>query len=615
MLYAKIVLGLPVEGPFDYSVPKPLEKRLKVGSRVRVSFGTRKLIGYVVGVSHASKIKNVKEISALIDERPLLDDKILSLTKNVSSYYGCSWGEAIEAALPQALRQGRALAEYALQEQPSAAFKKEIVLVHDQDGSGRWRIYLEFIKKALASNQGVLFIVPDLLAVESTKQIIEKEFALAALTVLSRKKTGECEEWEKIKSGKARFVVGSRSAVFAPLFNLGLLILDEEQDQAYKQDQTPHYHARDIAIMRARLEPCTLVLGSSAPSVESFYLSQQEEVSYIRPPLQKALPEIKILDTRFEFKGTKLKQFVFGQYMIDTIAQALEARGKVLIFLNRKGFATLAACNNCQKHLRCPRCNINLVYHFKEALMTCHFCNFKMALPSLCPYCNAGYIRFSGTGTETIESELSRLFPQARIAREETGHAAVQNEADIVVATSAIIRKESPGFTLTCVLGIDNALGRVDFRAGEKTFEILSGLCRLSQGKMLIQTALPQHHCFQAFIRNDIPFFYETELKQRKQLQFPPFRHFINVKVRGKKDDAAKAIAETLFKKLTSSAKGKKIVVVSLNRPERAQLRGNFYWQILVSCKDPRSAIGFLKERLKGFLRSGTIITIDVDPL
>jgi len=620
MLYARVVLGLPVEGPFDYIVTAPLEKKIKAGTRVKVSFGPKKAVGYVVGLSKKTKIKKLKSLLDLIDEEPILDKNMLQLTKKLSEYYCCSWGEAIETALPEGLRRGRVplKAERTVPLQsPGKGLTGTVpaatcVLIHDLDGRARWEVYLSQIKNTLDNNKRALVLLPDIESAQRAKEIISVGLGRNP-ALLYRKQPKETEVWQSIKEGEADIVVGTRSAIFAPLKDLGLMIIDEEHNSVYKQDQVPHYHAREVALIRSKLEKAKLILGSSAPSLESFYLSRRHILKYISIPRKTSFPETQIIDLKqIPFRERKRNQ-VFTKPLEAEIFSVLSQKGKILLFLNRKGFATVASCHNCGGALKCERCNINLVYHFKEDKLICHYCNFRMELPKICPKCNSGYIKFSGSGTEKIESELHRLFPQAKIARFDESPMA--EDTDIFVATSAIIKEPGLHFDLIGVLSIDNSLNRVDFRSSEKAFALLAGLSGLTDKKIIIQTHYPEHHIFQALAKRDPNMFYENELRQRRQLAFPPYKHLALVKLRSKRQERAEAGALALFERLKERNKNKQIKILSVNPGQPSKLRGNFYWQILISGASAQNISKFLKNNLKDFSHSGIIVTVDIDPV
>ena len=622
MLYAKVVFNLPIEGPFDYIVPAELEKSIAAGKRVWVPLRNKKLPGYVVGLSRKTRIKTLKQISALIDNVALLDRSMLLFTKELSQYYCSSWGEVIHSALPSALQGGRRLPElnpltrnFVKNIQIPSVPKTENLLLHGQDSIKRWDVYFSEIKEALKQNKTALILLPDINAVSGAKELLIRGFD-SYVAVLYRNHPQELSEWMKIKEGRVTIVLATRSGIFAPLKNLGLIIIDEEENPGYKQDQAPHYHAREAAFMRAKFTGAKLVLGSALPSLESFYSAARGRVRLTAINRERVLPEIKIINTGFMRAGPAHKN-ILVKYLEDAIAENLSAKGKTLLFLNRKGFATYASCGKCSLVLKCHRCSINLVYHFKEDTLNCHYCNFKIPAPLICPDCNSSYIRYSGMGTEKIESELSRLFPQARIKRMDdlSKEPVNPDSADIFIAAKAIIGKQGYNFDLIGILAIDNSLNRIDFRAAEKTFYLLTGLLGLTEKKLVIQTALPNHYCFTALLQGNPKIFYTEELKQRKQLKFPPYRHMALVKLRGVKEEKVKEGAYALFEQLRRNCPGKALKIVSVNPGQPYKLRGKFHWQILLNAASPVRTSKFLKSQLDFFPRSGIIVTVDIDPI
>jgi len=667
VLYAKVVLGLPVEGPFDYSVGEHLHKKIRAGVRAWIQFRAQRKLGYVVKLAAESNIERVKPILEIIDDFPIIDKNMLLVTRELSDYYGCSWGEAIETALPQGLRKGKEITNN-IKERKDLKHKdkRDVVLIHDLDGRARWDIYLKLIKETLDNNKSAVVLLPDIASVLKVKEIINANLGISP-SLLYRKQPGELDEWLKIKERGCGVVVGTRSAIFAPVNNLGLVIIDEEQDTVYKQDQVPHYHAREVAFMRTAIEKAKLILGSASPSLESFYLAKKGKINYTLLPRKRNFPQIKIIDMRQEQRYSRQKNIIFSKYLLDCIMQGIDEKGKTLLFLNKSGFATFASCRNCGTVLKCPRCNVNLVYHFKDNILTCRYCNFKIPPPRICPDCNSAYIRYLGTGREKIESELSRVFPHARIRILDNLQDAALKDGDIFISSASIIKKTNypecsdflsdsfpnevmqrsktsgsrsdtevkaatfgtgsrrytaqsssirDTFDLIGVLSIDDSLNRIDLRSTEKVFGLLSGLLTLTQEKIVIQTQAPRHYCFGAIENKDINLFYEEELKQRKQLQFPPYRHLCLLKLRGKKENSVKEASSVLFDRLSKYGQSNKsIKVVSVNPGEPGKLRGNFYWQILIKAGSASKIVKFIKLHLKNFSHSGIIVTIDVDPV
>ena len=616
MVFAKVVLGLPIEGPFDYLIPEELEPKVKIGARCIVPFRNRKMVGFIVGLSGQTDIKKVKPVYDIIDEAPLLSDEMLILTKEVSNYYLCSWGEAIETALPKGLRLTRAVnwkPENQFLEKHPKNIKSHTTLIHDLSKDGRWKIYLERITENIKNNKGTIFLTPYIeFAIEAQKMLKESLNQDIALLHSQQAINDSISEWVKIKNNRLNLVVGTRQAIFAPVNNLGLIIIDNESDESYKQGRTPHYNARGVAFMRAKINKANLLLADTSPSLEMYYLVKKKKYEYIFIG-RNGYPEIKIIDIkRGDFY--KRKQPLISMQLQNILTESLERKEKIIIFLNRKGFATCAICPNCHTTLRCGRCNVNLVYHFKEDKLICHYCNQKTEVPRICPTCNASYIRYSGMGTEKIESELSRIYPKAKISIVEGAAKLIPRDADILVSTAFIFKHRPINFDLIIVSSIDNTLNRADFRATEKAFAQLVELATLNPKKLIIQTFIPGHYCFSHLKELEEGLFYKKELTLRKQLNFPPFSHITLIKVRGKNRDRVKEGAQSLFDKLNKRNSDKAIRIVSCFPGQPSKLRGNFYWQILIKSKSMEKISGFLKKYLKGFSHSGIIVTVDVDP-
>jgi primosomal protein N' (replication factor Y) len=611
MLYAKVVLGLPVEGPFDYIVPAALEGKIGPGFRVWVNFRNKKSVGYVVELSEISKIKNLKEIISLIDQTAILNSYFLELTKRLSDYYCCSWGEAIETALPVEARKGKALDDdsslLCITEQKNA---ESIVL---QGGENRREIYLERIKQALNKGRSAIVLFSDIPTLAKEKVFLEEKLG-REIYLSYRKQKDEWKTWQKIRKMNSCLVLGTRSAVFAPVNNLGLLILDHEEDSVYKQEQVPHYHCRQVALMRAQIQKADIILASCAPSVESFHLAKSGLLKYEVVPRKTKYPQIQTVDMRkISFEERKSKS-VLTRIVADAIYNTVLQKGKVLLFLNRIGFATYAACHNCGSSLKCPNCDINLVFHYDEQKLRCHHCSYKIEPPKICPVCQSGYIKYSGIGTQKMESELARMFPQARIKIVEHERELDLSAADIFVAASSIIKHEQCDFDLIAAVDIDSLLNRLDWAASEKVFVLLRGLMSLTSKKIIVQTANPLHHIFYALFRNDDTLFYAKELKSRKQLGYPPLKHIVLIKLRGKALEKVKKASLDLFEKLKEE-KTRSLKVLSLNCGQPAKLRNNYYYQVMASCSDILKANKFLKSHLKETRYSGIIVTVDVDPV
>ncbi len=612
VLFAKVVLGLPVEGPFDYRVPPEYVVSLRAGERVWVNFRNKKELGYVVALAPASRIKQIKPLLSVIDKSPVLDSCMLELTSRISAYYCCSWGEAIEAALPGPLRKGKPVSVDLPLREPGRCAPGNTVVVYDRDGEARWGHYLKAIRDSLAGSKSVIVIVPDKTAMENAYQWLQGKLDVPVRS-LSRGQLKEADQWQEIAQARQQCVIGTRSAVFAPVADLGLIILDEESNPAYKQDQVPHYHCREAALMRGMLENATVMLGCRAPSSEVAALVQRGPIQPVVLKRTTPFPDIKIVDMKDLPVLDRKSRMIMSRYLQDAIVEALAKNGRILLMLNRRGFATLASCAQCSAVLRCPRCNVNLVYHFHDQRLRCHYCDFSMVVPKICPSCNAGYIKFSGAGTEKVESEIARLFPQASLRLLDVGTAEADG-ADILIATQRIVGSMRKKFSLVAVLSIDNSLHHADFRSSEKAFGLLWELAMLTDERMIVQTSLPGHYCFEALKNNDPGIFFSRELAGRKQLKFPPFEHFVCVRCRGLNEEKVRSAAEKLFD-IFSEVKKRGVAVVSVAPGQQPKLRGNYYWEVLLRGKDPAAVGAFARLRLKKFKQSGIIITVDVDPV
>ncbi|RJP28942.1 MAG: primosomal protein N' [Candidatus Omnitrophota bacterium] len=615
MLYVKIVIPIPVDGPFDYSVPAAFVPRVVPGMRALVTFGARKCVGYIVGVSKQSSIKNVKPIISLLDDAPILSKELLRLTKLVSQYYCCSWGEVIDTALPwqsRSCKKGLELGK--AQENLPKTSRASITSLINADRQGRWDFYLNELRKCIDLGKQALILLPDILKVARFKERAA-EIPNAVISTLFRKSPSELREWLKIRNREVNIIVGTRSAVFAPLQNQGLIIIDEETDYVYKQDQVPHYSGRQVAIMRAKLNGTSLILGSVARPLETVLLSRDKNIDFNEVAVEQAVRDIFILDDRTYFKGNTKKTEQISRYLQGVIDSTLSNKGSVLVYFDKKGFASYGSCLKCGYELECPRCSVNLVYYYEKNILSCSYCNYSIAAPRLCPQCNSDYIRYEGIGIEKVESQIYRLFPRARIVKLEHAQEAGSSYADIVIANKNILSLDSKKFDLVCVLNIDSMLSRIDFRSAEKTLLLLRGLLNLCTAKMIIQTSMPGHYVFKSLKNNNPEEFILPEMDFRKQLGFPPYKHLAVIKLRSPDENKVSDCANRFFEVITKETDGRSLEVLSLKQAQPFKIRGNFYWNIVTKGSRPLAMSALIKRCLKKVSHSGIIITIDMDPV
>jgi primosomal protein N' (replication factor Y) len=450
-----------------------------------------------------------------------------------------------------------------------AARKFSGMLLHGVTGSGKTAVYLAGMRGVLEAGRSALLLVPEIgltpAVAADLHQIFGDEVAIlhSALTDKER-----AEQWHRIRRGEARMVVGTRSAVFAPVADLALIIVDEEQDSSYKQEETPRYHARDVAVMRAKMANATVVLGSATPSLESYYNAKKNKYALVELPdrvEQRPLPEVEIIDMRQEFQETGHEQ-VISRKLAAEIKDRLERKEQVMVLLNRRGYSPVVLCRTCGKKLECNNCAIALTHHKREHKMVCHYCGFIAPVPKLCVHCGSEYVYFLGTGSEKLEELLHGLFPQARIARldrdtvrghedfERTLNALNEGELDLLVGTQMIAKgHDIHGVTLVGVVGADAALGMPDFRAAERTFQLLTQVAGRAgrgqvPGNVLLQTYFQDHYAVQYAAHHDFIGFYEKELQFRSWMHYPPYSALANVLVRSAQLDDALQWSGTLGK-------------------------------------------------------------------
>ena len=443
------------------------------------------------------------------------------------------------------------------------------ILLHGVTGSGKTAVYLAGMRSVLESGRSAILLVPEIgltpAVAADLHQIFGDEVAILHSALSDKERA---QQWHRIKSGEARMVVGTRSAVFAPVAHLALIIVDEEHDSSYKQEETPRYHARDIAVMRAKMANAVVVLGSATPSLESYFNAKKTKYALVELPdrvEQRPLPEVEIIDMRQEFQETGQEQ-VISRRLAAEIKERFDRREQVMVLLNRRGYSPVVLCRTCGKTLECQNCAIALTHHKREHKMICHYCGYTAPVPKACVHCGSEYVYFLGTGSEKLEELLHGMFPQARIARldrdtvrghedfERTLNALGEGELDLVVGTQMIAKgHDIHGVTLVGVVGADNALGMPDFRAAERTFQLLTQVAGRagrgqSPGKVILQTYFQDHYAVQYAAHHDFAGFYEKELRFRSWMHYPPYSALANVLVRSDKLDEALQWSGTLGK-------------------------------------------------------------------
>jgi primosomal protein N' (replication factor Y) len=454
--------------------------------------------------------------------------------------------------------------------QESVASRKFFgALMHGVTGSGKTAVYLTAMRAVLDAGRSAILLVPEIgltpAVAADLHQVFGDEVAILHSALSNEERA---EQWHRIKRGEARVVVGTRSAVFAPVTDLALMIVDEEQDSSYKQEETPRYHARDVAVVRAKMANAVVVLGSATPSLESYYNAKKDKYKLLelRDRVEKRpLPDVEIIDMRQEFQETG-HEHVISRKLAQEIKERLDRKEQAMVLLNRRGYSPVVLCRSCGKTLECRNCAIAMTHHKGSRRMVCHYCGHMAAVPEACPECGSEYVYFLGTGSEKLEELLHGMFPQARVGRldrdtvrgredfERALNALDQGELDLLVGTQMIAKgHDIHGVTLVGVVGADMALGLPDFRAAERTFQLLTQVAGRAgrgpvQGKVVLQTYFPDHYAVQFAAQHDFLGFYEKELRFRSWMHYPPYSALANVLVRSDKVDEAMRWSGTLGK-------------------------------------------------------------------
>lgn len=696
---AEVVFNLPLERSFHYLIPPSVQTAVQPGVRVRVPFGPRERLGYVVRLVSESSIRELKSIRRVIDPIPVIADERWALASWLSSYYDCSLGEALSVIVPAALRlrepahgmtprshetsppdtgtvtpvqrhaltltphQRRGLeAIVSALEQGSATGQRksrrtadpQTILLHGVTGSGKTELYLQAIDHALKQNRSVICLVPEIALTPQTIDRFRERFGDQVAVWHSRLTARQRgREWQRLSCGASRIVVGARSAIFAPVQQLGLIILDEEHEQTYKQEDSPRYHAREVALARARFSGAVVILGSATPSIESYYAATHGRGGLISLPERvegRALPSVEIVDLREELANHHRATWISSRLQ-RALEQTLTRGEQVMLLLNRRGFARVAQCHTCGGVVRCPRCAVPLVYHAARQELVCHYCNAHHAPGESCPMCHKGYLRFRGAGTERIESELHRLFPASSIARMDRdttkrreSHRAIYDAVKsraigLLVGTQMIAKGlDFPQVTLVGIISADTALNLPDFRAGERTFDLLTQMAGRAgrghqPGRVLIQTYCPTHYAIQAAQRHDYRQFYEEELRMRRRVKLPPFVHLIELTLLGSSRQRVTTAADALAAQLRRAAARQRLPAApkGLGKSSAAQagitllgpaphrvprLRRAYRMCLLLKGRRVEPMMALLRETLQPGRRfHGLPVIVDVDPL
>ncbi len=516
-------------------------------------------------------------------------------------------------------------------------------LLHGVTGSGKTQVYIELINKSLSVNKPALILVPEISLTPQMTSRLYNNFGNQVSVIHSRMSLGErYDSWRRILKGKSKVIIGARSALFAPMKNTGIIIVDEEHDASYKQfESAPKYNARDAAIILARMNNCPVLLGSATPSIESMYNAKTEKYKLLTLPERvdnAKLPKISLVNISIERKKKKMEN-IFSKILIDKIEDRLKKKEGVIILQNRRGFSTQIYCEDCSEIETCDNCSVPMVYHINQNILQCHYCGLTKKVPHACTNCGSLSIKYFGTGTERVEDELEFYFPGIKIKRVDSDSISRKSslskilfefskgETDILVGTQMVSKGlDFPRLTLVGVVSAETTLWLPDFRADERTFQLLTQVAGRAgrskvEGEVIIQTQNEKHFALQKVIQNDYEGFYKKEIIDRERFDYPPFSRICLIETKDSDEDKAKGASIDFHKELLNYRKWLKIS--SPASAIIARLKGNYRFQILIKSlrnTDPggkilRQAVlnSFVEFNRKSRYRDIKII-IDVDP-
>jgi primosomal protein N' (replication factor Y) len=761
-MIARVTLELALRKEFDYLIPPALEGEVGVGTRVKVPFGPRQVMGCVTALVEESPRTNLRPILKVVGAQALVTPQILKLARWIADYYCCPIEIALKSVLPGAVRKEEAgwrerlfvrampphgdlpkltkrqqevwniieewrelplqelfeLAdttaetvrrledkglvhvgpkiserdpyahEHILPTQPltlnaeqAMALEKigkaldsngagstratraasgapvehdspwtinhqpSTFLLHGVTGSGKTEVYLQAIAHCLKQGKGAIVLVPEISLTPQTVERFKARFCSGPLQTLvavlhSHLSAGERhDEWHKIRQGRAKIVIGARSAIFAPVDPLGLIIVDEEHEHSYKQEEAPRYHARDVAVVRGRMEGAVVVLGSATPSLESFYNSKKGKYALLELPHRaddKKMPLVRVVDMRQEARREKGVP-IFSQKLKEGITRRLERKEQTMLFLNRRGYATSLQCPKCGYVAECPNCSVALTYHRSKQKICCHICGHEATAPAVCPNekCRNPAIRYAGLGTEKVEDTLAKLFPHARAKRMDSDTLKRKEDyrrilgdfrtgkIDILVGTQMIAKGlHFPNVTLVGIIYADLSLHQPDFRAGERTFQLLTQVAGRAgrgdvEGEVVVQAFTPFHPAIQYARRHDFTGFYEQEIEFREQLKYPPVTRAALLTLKGRNEEKVRFSAEHLRRELEKELAQFKELVLAGPAPAPLLRAETYYrYQLMLRTKQMSKLSQSLAKLVEGLVLPEDIsLTMDVDPV
>ncbi|MDW0109281.1 primosomal protein N' [Sporosarcina aquimarina] len=599
----------------------------------------RELVTWMIGHAgesiEAGKLLKDAGVSATVLKT--LIDKGAAHEKKVEVYREPEVVQLRETAVPTRLTSYQ---QYAVDEVLHAFHKKQdtTFLLHGITGSGKTEVYLRTIEEVLSKGQEAIVLVPEISLTPQMTSRFKERFGDQVAVMHSALSAGEkYDEWRRIHRKEVKVVVGARSAIFAPFEKLGIIILDEEHESTYKQEDLPRYHARDVAIWRANYNGCPVVLGSATPALESYARASKGVYQLLELPKrakEQALPTVNIVDMRAELQEGN--RSMFSVSLAEAIRERLDRHEQTVLFLNKRGFSSFVLCRDCGTTIQCPNCDISLTYHRATENLKCHYCGHEERVPTICPECESEHIRFFGTGTQKAEEEIAKLFPEARVlrmdvdtTRQKGSHARLlqkfsEGQADILLGTQMIAKGlDFPNITLVGVLAADTTLHLADFRAAEKTFQLLTQVSGRAgrhdlAGEVFVQTYTPEHYAIELAKAQVYEPFYHMEMSSRKQFGYPPFFYIVNIqfsheelmKVVDYAEKAARFLAEGL---------SPESVIIGPTASAISRVNNRYRYQCLIKYKKEPKLTETLQALIRFYrtdwIKDGLQLSVDKSPV
>ncbi len=665
-----VAVPVKVPGSFHYQVDEATAETLQLGAILEVPFGSRQLEGFVLGVQSTTNVPadKLKSISQVVQLDPVFDESMLKFFKWVSEYYCHPLGEVIATAVPRIAWLNKKekkskpsdliarmedtdvfqVPKPQLTQEQSHAVKVILdplddkpVLIHGVTGSGKTEIYMSVLDSIIANGKTGIVLVPEIALTPQLMNRFSNRFP-GRVAVMHSELTAKERSyvWKRIRTGQVDIVIGARSAVFAPLKNLGVIIVDEEHETSFKQEDSLKYHGRDLAVVRAALCKSKVVLGSATPSIESYHHAKLGKYHYVelKERINKQeMPKTVIVDLKDKEAQFSSKVPWLTQTLVLKVQKALEKKQQVMLFLNRLGFAHFLYCDDCGHTWRCKNCDVALTYYQNPPLLKCHYCASVHKVPHVCEACNGLKLTSIGLGTEQVEKEVAQIFPHARIERLDRGKikdrksleallTSISNrEVDIVIGTQMMAKgHDFPGIALVGILVADASLNIPDFRASERTFQLItqvSGRAGRAEtlGEVVIQTVNPLHPVIHYAAHHQTKEFYDMELKMRKQFGFPPFNRLAMLKFQHKDKTKVELFSYKVLSviKQEIANRGFHSQVLGPSEAPLSKIKNYFRWQAMIkseSVKEMQMLLRIANEFVAKEKQS-VQFAVDVDPM